>query len=180
MLAEAKPRPRYRCRYPTEEISVFPICNPMGTAYDNLLTITPDEARELLSKHSFTHPNINDPKMENGFLGSLRPYRGSLNHMAFHEVVACIKSLGPTLSVSDSVDRATLSNLWGICHFAREWGTQPDGMLRRNGLITDCDVRTLEKWVDCISYAVMMLLEDPDPTEAFVLYEDLLSEPDAG
>ena len=152
----------------------------MGNAYDNLPTLSIDEARELLSKHSFTHDDLNDPRMENGFIGSLRPYRGTLNHEAFREVVACLKSLAPTLSGSNDVDRRTVSNIWGICYLARDWGTHPDGMLRRNNLITSADSQTLEKWVDCLSYAVMMLLEDPDPNEAFVLYEDLVGEPDAG
>ena len=152
----------------------------MGNAYDNLPTLSADEARELLSKHSFTHGDLKDPRMENGFLGSLRPYRGTLNHDAFHEVVACLKSLAPSLSGSNAVDRNTVSNIWGICHLARNWGTHPDGMLRGNNLITDRDVQTLEKWVDCLSYATMILLEDPDPNEAFVLYEDLFDDPEAG
>ena len=152
----------------------------MGNAYDNLPTLDVDEARELLAKHSFTHDDLKDPKMENGFLGSLRPYRGTLNHDAFHEVVACLKAIAPTFSGDDHVDRKTVSNFWGICHLARDWGTHPDGMLRRNNLITETDVQTLVKWVDCLSYAVMMLLENPDPNEAFVLYEDLFDESQAG
>jgi len=168
-------------RYPAKHHFILGNFMPrMGNAYDNLPTLSIDEARELLSKHSFTHDDLNDPRMENGFIGSLRPYRGTLNHEAFREVVACLKSLAPTLSGSNDVDRRTVSNIWGICYLARDWGTHPDGMLRRNNLITSADSQTLEKWVDCLSYAVMMLLEDPDPNEAFVLYEDLVGEPDAG
>lgn len=150
----------------------------MGNAYDDLPLLTIDEARELLSKHSFTHTDLADPRMKNGFLGSLRPFRGKLNHGAFHEVVACLKALAPTLSGNEIIDRRTVSNIWGICHLARAWGTHPDGMLRRNKLISGGDVLVLEKWVDCLSYAVMMLLEDSDPSEAFVLYENIYYQRD--
>ena len=47
-------------------------------------------------------------------------------------------------------------------------------MLRRNNLISTPDIETMKKWIDCISYATMMLLEDPDPSEAFVMYEDYM------
>ncbi len=148
----------------------------MGAAYDKLQPLSPDDAKLLLSIHSFTHDDIKDPRMDNGFLGSLRPYRGTLNHEAFHEVLACLKALGPSFSGNDLVDRRTISNLWGICHLARDWAMHPDGMLRRNNLISDSDIDTIETWIDCISYAVMMLIEDPDPNEAFVLYEDYMDD----
>lgn len=49
-------------------------------------------------------------------------------------------------------------------------------MLRRNGLIADRDVQTLREWMDCLSYAVMMLLESSDLAEAFAPYDDLCEE----
>ena len=146
----------------------------MVAAYDKLPAMSQAVARMLLSKHSFTHDDVDDPAMENGFLGSLRPYKGKLNHSAFHEVVACLKALGPSMSNDSTVDRQVVSNLWGICKLSQDWAVDPDGMLRRNNLISTPDIETMKKWIDCISYATMMLLEDPDPSVAFVMYEDYM------
>ncbi|MCA9206052.1 MAG: hypothetical protein KDA59_23530, partial [Planctomycetales bacterium] len=96
----------------------------MGVAYDLLPLLEIDEAKVLLAIHSFTHDDLNDSRMDGGFMGSLRPYRGKLNHEAFHEVFACLKSLGPTLSEANTVDRRVIRDLWGICHWAREWATR--------------------------------------------------------
>lgn len=144
----------------------------MISAYDKLPQISLEDARTLLAAHSFAHDDINHPTMETGFLGSLRPYRGRPNHEAFHEVMACLKAIGPSLSSADLVDRRVVSNVWGICHFARDWAIHPDGMLRRNGLISEADVETVECWINCISYATVILLESPDPAEAFAPYEE--------
>ncbi|GAA3989822.1 hypothetical protein GCM10022247_05550 [Allokutzneria multivorans] len=57
----------------------------------------------------------------------------------------------------------------GICHFARAWGIADDGMLRRNGLISDADVAPLQEWVCTISYALTMVL-DGAVDEAFDEY----------
>jgi hypothetical protein len=93
----------------------------------------------------------------NGFLGMLRPYKG-LREASFHEVMECIVALADELS-ADTVDRPTISALWGICHLARAWGLEEEGMLQRNALISARDVERLGEWIDCISYATMLLLD---------------------
>jgi len=35
---------------------------------------------------------------------------------------------------------------------------------------------TMEYWLDCISYATMILLENPDPAEAFCPYESYMED----
>ncbi|MFG6094848.1 hypothetical protein SPB21_06340 [Leptothoe sp. ISB3NOV94-8A] len=144
----------------------------MKYSFESLPRLTIEDAHNLLAKHSFTHEDLDDPEMANGFLGSLRPYRGSLNQDAFLEIMACLKAIGPGLSTKEQVQRKTISNLWGICHLARDWATHPDGMLRRNNLISDADVATISQWIDCISYATMMFLDCQDPKEAFAQFED--------
>jgi hypothetical protein len=134
--------------------------------------MTPDEAKELLMLHSFAHADVDHPKMETGFLGSLRPYRGHLIEANFHEVMAALRVLVPSLQ-QPSVDREIISALWGICHLGRMWGVDPDGMLQRNHLIAPQDVKTLELWVDCISYATMMLLDGTGEKEAFHEYDGM-------
>ena len=41
-------------------------------------------AKHLLRLHSFEDPEPHHPKQDSGFLGSVRPYRGSLNPKNFH------------------------------------------------------------------------------------------------
>jgi hypothetical protein len=135
--------------------------------------MSPDEARELLSFHCCANPNTDDPRWQQGFLSMLRPY-GGLREPVFHEVMACVKALADEL-VADKLDRATISSLWGICHLGRAWGVEEDGMLRRNGLITDTDKSRLADWIDCISYAVLMLLDGSGVEEAFEPYRQLQS-----
>src|SRR5262249_5416555 len=80
------------------------------------------------------------------------------------EVMAAVVTLAPDLR-AERVDREIVSDLWGICMMARLWGVHPDGMLRRNRLISDDDVARLDAWVQAIQWAVSMLVDaagDPD------------------
>lgn len=55
--------------------------------------MTVEEAKGLLSYHSGRNPDFKNPKWENGFLGSLRPFTGSLNKDNFIEVMECLMYL---------------------------------------------------------------------------------------
>ncbi len=55
-------------------------------------------------------------------------------------------------------------------HLSRAWAIEEDGMLRRNNLISKEQVALLSEWIDCISYAVMVLFEGNED-EAFEPYE---------
>lgn len=52
-----------------------------------------EEAKELLSFHSTRNSDIDNPKWENGFLGSLRPFSGELHNENFFEVMECWKAM---------------------------------------------------------------------------------------
>jgi hypothetical protein len=119
--------------------------------------MTEQEAIEVLGFHCGVDERIDDPRWVNGFLGTLRPYRGLLERN-FHEVMAALATLAERLHAND-VPRAALSSLIGICHLGRAWGVHPDGMLRRNNLISPDDVTRLERWIETISYATMMVLD---------------------
>jgi hypothetical protein len=142
-----------------------------------MLQLTTLQARELLQLHAGRSDDIDDATGRIGFLGSLRPYVG-LRAEYFHEVMACIKALAPELSpqvaqsgrtkVSQSTcDKELIAAIWGICHFGRVWGVATDGMLRRNGLISDLDVMRLEAWIEQISYTTFCLLDGCDIEDAF-------------
>lgn len=135
--------------------------------------MTRDEAKELLLLHSFTHPSSPDhPRAATGFLGSLRPYKGRLDPANLHEVMAALVTLAPELERA-TLDREIVSALWSITHMARAWGLEPEGMLRRNGLISDKDVEMLSDWVDAISYATLSLLDGSGLEVALEPYREL-------
>src|SRR5437870_2228059 len=108
--------------------------------------MTSEEARELLLLHRFGHPNVNHPKMETGFLGSLRHFRG-LNEDNFHEVMAAIRTLAPELQRPDVVDKEILSALWDMCWQASLIGLHSLGALQRNNIISLQEIEQLEDWV---------------------------------
>lgn len=127
-----------------------------------------DEAKELLSYHSGRNENIDNPKWINGFLGSLRPFRGELLESNFIEVMECMKVLQDEFE-QDKVDKYVLADIVGITHLARVWAS-PDGMLGSNKLLTVEQTTKLNLWVDIIQEALMWLLDDA-PEEAFGTYE---------
>ena len=64
----------------------------------------------------------------------LRPYRG-LRDDVLADVKASLRACAPLFS-KDRLSRE-LSTLWAISFFGRFWALEPEGMLRRNNLITD-------------------------------------------
>ena len=128
------------------------------------------EALELLRYHSSDHDDIDNPKWETGFLGMLRPFRGNLLEENFHELMAILKVLAPDFR-NDKIDREIVNSFWGICHFGKAWGVDPEGMLRQNNLIEADQIKRLATWIDCISYTVALLLNGIDNETAFEVYE---------
>lgn len=137
--------------------------------------MTTNEAIELLKHHSFTHQDINNPKSENGFLGMLRPFGGELNEDNFHELIEIIRVLKNKFC-NESIETSIISNLWSICHLSRVWGLESQGMLRANNLINQSQIQLLSNWIDCISYAVMCLLDDSSELVAFEPYRSYLEK----
>ena len=127
-----------------------------------------EEAKELLSYHSGRNENVDNPKWINGFLGSLRPFRGELLESNFIEVMECMKVLQGEFE-QDKVDKNILSDIVGITYLARVWAS-PDGMLGSNKLLTEEQTAKLNLWVDIIQEALMRLLDD-SPEEAFCSYK---------
>jgi hypothetical protein len=124
--------------------------------------MTFEEARERLRFHCGSHPDVDDPRWEQGFLQKLSPYRG-LDEAAFRDLTECIDAVADHLRHSDTLDRNVINSLWGICHFARAWALEEDGPLRRNNLITPADQEKLDTWITSISYRIAMWLDGNDP-----------------
>lgn len=117
-----------------------------------------DRAKELLRLHSCADPDLLHLKWSGGFVGTLRPYTG-LNEDNFHEVMAAIVAVAPHLADECCLDREIVSTLWSLCMTARNWGLHPNGMLQRNGLISEHDIERLDSWVEAIEWAITMLLD---------------------
>lgn len=128
-----------------------------------------------LKCHAFAHDDVHLHKMTHGFLGSLRPFSGELREENFRELMAILRALSGELG-QPVLNRETVACLWSICHLGRSWAAEPDGMLRRNGLLTDEQAARMERWLDLISYAVMILLENGGEEEAFWGYREYISE----
>ena len=120
------------------------------------------EAKERLRFHCGSHPDSEDPRWEQGFLPSLRPYRG-LDEKAYQDLTACVDAVSDHLRRAETLDREVIDSLWRICLFSREWGLAEDGMLRRNGLITPADQKRLDEWITTLSYRIAIWLGGGDP-----------------
>lgn len=133
------------------------------------------EALFLLKCHAFVHEDLEHEKMQHGFLGMLRPFRGELDEHNFHELMNIIEVLAEEFE-KPQVNREILACFWSICQLARTWALYPDGMLQKNGLLSKEQVELMEEWLDMISYAVMILLEgDGQLDEALWGYRELLT-----
>ena len=74
--------------------------------------------------------------------------------------ITCMRTI-PTKPSLDYIN--ILNSLWGICHFARTGRLDPDGMLRRDNLITSADQGKLNEWIDSISSRIAMRLDGNTP-----------------
>lgn len=133
--------------------------------------MTVKEAKELLSYHSCRNADFKNPKWENGFLGSLRPFQGSLHKENFIEVMECLKALKEEFT-KPSVNRDMIADIVGISYFARVWAS-PDGMLGRNHLLTKAQTEELLLWTDMIDECLTYLLEEAWD-EAFFSYDEYI------
>jgi hypothetical protein len=132
----------------------------------------PEKALEELSFHSSRNDNIKEPRWENGFLGSLRPFQSmELVEQNFHKVIRNLRDLLKHISDNDCLCKNLVNDVSGIICFGRAWAVEEDGMLRRNNLITKEQTKLIEDWIDCISYALTVMLDTGDEETAFELYD---------
>jgi hypothetical protein len=113
--------------------------------------VTPDEAIKRIIFHTQAQ---NEP---GAFLDMLRPYRG-LRDDVLLDVKACLRAVATRLTEPE-LPRELVSALWAISYFGRFWALEPDGMLRRNHLISDADLARLATFLGHFDYAVAMLLD---------------------
>ena len=117
-----------------------------------------DEAKELLSYHSGRNTDVENHKWENGFLTSLRPFKGELNEENFIEIMECMKVLVSEYS-KDLLDRELIGDIISIIHYTRMW-SEPGGMLERNHLLSDEQTSLLMEWIFIMEDTLFWLLND--------------------
>ncbi|MGP1458913.1 MAG: hypothetical protein ACTTKL_06360 [Treponema sp.] len=128
-----------------------------------------EQAKELLAFHSCRHDDTDNPKWENGFLGSLRPFQGALREENFTEVIECLRALQDEFT-APAIDSDVVYDIVSIVHLTREWSAI-EGMLGENNLISESQRQTLLAWAEIIEGCFMYLLEGA-ADEAFADYEE--------
>jgi hypothetical protein len=132
--------------------------------------VSESDALELLRMHSYSDETLDQSTIERGFLGMLRPFSGKLYEENFHELMAVLRCLQHKFT-GKGLDREVISSFWSICHLTRSWAIDEGGMLRRNNLLSETQIKQLTGWIDCISYTIMILLEDAGDESPFDQYQ---------
>ena len=73
--------------------------------------------------------------MENGFLGSLRPFQGKIYEENFKEIIECLKTLKIEIK-KENIDKNIVSDIISIIHLTRIWVSEK-GILGENNLLTN-------------------------------------------
>ncbi len=130
-----------------------------------------NEAKELLSFHSGRNTDINNIKWKKGFLGILRPFKGTLSEENFVEVMECLKVLKNEFK-KQTIEKEIVADIVGITYMTKVW-ISPNGMLGRNDLLTKEQTQQLSVWIDIIEECFMYLLDGAEE-DAFFSYNEYL------
>lgn len=130
-----------------------------------------EDARSELLRHA----GIAEDYYEDGFLACLRPYSG-IKPKSFHTIIESILSVGSRFSSADNIDRPVVCALWSLTTTARNWGTEDDGMLVRNKLISPTDRKQLRQWISIIESTMLGLLHGRKPYDSIHRYCEYVVE----
>ncbi|MEZ6136320.1 MAG: hypothetical protein R3C53_15605 [Pirellulaceae bacterium] len=130
-----------------------------------------DDARIELLRHA----GIAEDYHEDGFLACLRPYTG-IKQNNFHNVIESVLSVGDRFSSTDSVERPVVYAIWLLTTTARNWGTEDDGMLVRDKLISTDDRMRLRQWIAIIESMMRNLLHGLKPYDSIHGYCEYVVE----
>lgn len=147
----------------------------MKLPHEELPNLAIDEAEDLLRVHGGSCEDASDERMYSGMLFSLRSWNSPLDPENFHEVMACIKAIGPELS-SEKVRSRPLSDLWAIYYLGSCYVADPNRQERRKEVLSEDELGIELQWLDCIGYAVMTYLQYDDARDAFDMYNAYVIE----
>lgn len=104
-----------------------------------------------------------------GFLGTLRPYKG-LHDENFHQVMEAILLAGESIYSEPKIDRDLVDAIWRMCIIARLSGIELNGPLVKNKLISPQDSLKLQSWVTTMEKTMLRLLSGNSPSESIHAY----------
>jgi hypothetical protein len=130
-----------------------------------------EDARNELLRHA----GIAEDYYEDGFLACLRPY-SCIKPYNFHIVIESVLSVGNTFSSADSIERPIVYAIWHLTTTARIQGTDDDGMLVRNKLISPGDRIRLRQWIAIIESMMLSLLHGRKPCDSIHGYCEYVVE----
>ena len=143
---------------------------PVKLPHEELPELSEAEAIEMLKIHAASCEDDADERMHTGFMFSLYAWNGKLNPENFTQVMACIKSLGPSWS-SGSITTRTMADLWDIIYHGKFYLHDPSRIQRRKQELAPDEWDVEEEWLDCIGWAVMAFLNSKNAEEAFRPYD---------
>jgi len=113
----------------------------------------PDEAKQILLKHSCTTDDTNRSVGRLGWLQSIREGAG-LDEEGFNQILGAVSTLAPTFSLDmGPPDRDVMAALWKIVTLGRSWGLSTESTL------TVRDARRLADWLDRLSLEITKSLD---------------------
>lgn len=127
--------------------------------------MTFEEALEELSFHCGRNPSVDDPRWGEGFLQTLRPFKG-LRHDRYEHLMTCVSAVSGHLLENDCLNREVMNSLWAINYWSRAWCLHEDGMVVRNHLISNAEQVLLQSWLDELARRVAWLLDGALPPPA--------------
>lgn len=143
----------------------------MKLPHEELPELSEADAIELLMIHAAVCENDSDERMQSGFMFSLYAWNGKLNPENFRQVMACIKSLGPSWS-SGQIPSRIMAALWEILYLGNSYAHDPRRIEHRKQVVLAPDeLNVEEEWLDCIGWAVMSFLQFNDAEAAFRRYD---------
>lgn len=146
----------------------------MKKAHTHLPNLDAERAESLLALHCGASREWDSMQMESGLLSSLRAWNGRLNPTPFHEVMACIKALGPGWS-EPTISNGPILDLWSLLYLGTGYVSDPARTKRRKEILEPDQWDVESRWLDCIGNAVMVFLERDDPDEAFNFYDNFMA-----
>jgi hypothetical protein len=126
------------------------------------------------SFHSQANEDCDDCRWDDYFLGSIRPYKSYtsvINNL--QKIVSDLRFVSDWIRSSESLPKSFVNDVSGIIYFGKEWAVEDESMLKRNNLITTEELMDLRKWLSCLEYIWVMLLDGQNDDIAFEVYEQL-------
>jgi len=134
------------------------------------------QAKHVILTHATGIRNADDwiEFEETGYIGCLRPYTG-IRHENFHDIVNALLVVGEQIHGNPEVERDLVHAIWSLTYTARIYGIDPNGMLKRNNLITEPDAALIEEWNDIIESITLGLLQGLPPYLVIERYASYIS-----